>query len=62
MLCWTSVNTVVKGNLCTIEEDFGQKVENSFQKQKGSSHGQGSPIRKKASMNVCGFVKEKNIH
>jgi hypothetical protein len=55
-------HTVVKGNLCIIEEDFGQKVGNSFKKQKGSSHGQGSPIRKKTSMNVCGFVKEKNIH
>jgi hypothetical protein len=44
---------IVKGNLCTIEEDFGQKIKYSFQKWKGSSHGQGSPIRKKVCMNVA---------
>jgi hypothetical protein len=44
---------VVKGNLCTIEEDSKQKIRYSFQKWKGSSHGQSSPIRKKASMNVA---------
>jgi hypothetical protein len=52
---------VVKGNSCTIEEDFEQKVKCSFQKQKGSSHGQGSPIRKKTSMNVALSKKKVSI-
>jgi hypothetical protein len=51
-------HTIVKGNLCTIQEDYEQKVRYSFKKWKGSFHGQSSPTRKKASMNVV-LSKEK---
>lgn len=39
--------------LLTIEEDSEQKIKYLFHKRKGSSHGQSSPIRKKAFMNVA---------